>query len=252
MKAKELEKFGLTEGESRVYLALLKIGKSTIGGIIKEANVSNSKVYEILDRLNKKGLVGVVTKNNRKSFEAKSPDILKQNLLEQEEAMEEKKKELNNLLPKLKGIYASNEFKQEAEILQGIKGIKTFDEAMLNGVSKGETIYIIGSSKDAAESLEGYFVDWQKRRIKKGVKLKILYTQDAKDFAEKRAKLKFTEVRILPKQIVTPVAIDLANDLVGTFVFGQTPFCFSIKNQKIADNYKNYFELLWKISKEIG
>jgi sugar-specific transcriptional regulator TrmB len=69
MEANELEKFGLTEGESRVYLALLKIGKSTIGDIIKEAQVSNSKVYDILDRLNKKGLIGVVTENNKKTYE---------------------------------------------------------------------------------------------------------------------------------------------------------------------------------------
>ena len=68
MNSKILEKFGLTEGESKVYLALLKIGKSTIGDIVKEANVSNSKVYDILDRLNKKGLIGIVTENNRKSF----------------------------------------------------------------------------------------------------------------------------------------------------------------------------------------
>ena len=54
-----LEKIGLTKGESKVYLALLRIGKSNIGPIIKEAKVSNSKVYDILDRLAQKGLVGV-------------------------------------------------------------------------------------------------------------------------------------------------------------------------------------------------
>ena len=166
--------------------------------------------------------------------------------------MKEKKNELDILLPELKEIYSSNEFQQEAENLQGIKEIKSFDKRMLSKVSKGDTIYILGSSKDAAESLEGYFVDWQKRRIKKGIKLKILYTNDAKEFAVKRAKLKLTNVRILPKQITTPVAIDIAKDLVGTFVFGQNPFCFSIKNQKIAENYKNYFELLWKISKPLN
>ena len=49
-----LEEIGLTEGENKVYLALLKLGSSTIGRIIKEAQVSNSKIYDILDRLNKK------------------------------------------------------------------------------------------------------------------------------------------------------------------------------------------------------
>lgn len=65
---------------------------------------------------------------------------------------------------------------------------------------------------------------------------------------QKRETLKLTEVKLLPKEITTPVAIDIANDMVGTFVFGNNPFCFSIKNREIADNYKNYFELLWKVS----
>jgi HTH-type transcriptional regulator, sugar sensing transcriptional regulator len=249
MEIRSLEKFGLTKGESKVYLALLKIGKSTIGNIIKEARVSNSKIYDILDRLNKKGLIGIVIENNRKSFEAKSPEMLKEDLQEQEEDIKNKKEEFDELLPELKTIYETHDVKQEAEVLQGLRGIKSFDEEMLNKSLKGDTIYILGSSKEAGESLEAYFLDWQKRRIKKGVKIKALYTRDALEFAKKREKMKLTEIRILPPKITTPVAIDIAGDMVGTFVFGKGPFCFSIKNQKVADNYRNYFELLWAISK---
>jgi sugar-specific transcriptional regulator TrmB len=53
MKTSDLVPLGLTEGESKVYLALLRTGPSTIGRIIKEARVSNSKIYDILDRLKK-------------------------------------------------------------------------------------------------------------------------------------------------------------------------------------------------------
>jgi len=251
MNPKQLERFGLTIGESKVYLALLKFGKSTIGQIIKEAKVSNAKVYEILDRLNKKGLVGIVTENNKKSFEAKSPEILKENLNDQEQEIKEKKKELQEILPILNNTFKSNAIIQEAEILKGIKGIKQFDEETLKIPLGNNNIYIIGSSKTAGEQLETYFIDWQKRRIKKKINLKILYTEDAKDFAKKRIKLKLTKVKILPKEITAPVAINIAGDKVGTFVFGENPLCFSIKNKEIADNYKNYFSLLWKISKKI-
>ena len=78
MNPGSLENIGLTEGESKVYLALLRMRVSTIGNIIKEARVSNSKVYNILDRLSKKGLVGTVIIKNKRHFEAKDPSRLKE------------------------------------------------------------------------------------------------------------------------------------------------------------------------------
>ena len=121
---------------------------------------------------------------------------------------------------------------------------------MLNESSKGDTIYILGSSLKAHEKLEAYFLDWQKRRVKKGTKLKILYNHDAKKFGKIRSKIKLTEVRYLPKNIITPVSIDIAGNLVGTMVFTDNPLCFSIKNNEVADNYRTYFELLWKQAKK--
>ena len=46
-----LEKLGLTKGEIKVYLALNKLGESSIGPIGKESKVSKSKMYDILDKL---------------------------------------------------------------------------------------------------------------------------------------------------------------------------------------------------------
>ena len=73
MEEINLQEIGLTEGEGKVYLSLLSLGISTSGKIIKDSQVSNSKIYDILDRLNKKGLVGISLKNNVKHFEAKNP-----------------------------------------------------------------------------------------------------------------------------------------------------------------------------------
>ena len=53
---------GLTEGESKVYLALLKLDSSTSGPIIEESGVANSIIYRILDSLSEKGLVSYIIK----------------------------------------------------------------------------------------------------------------------------------------------------------------------------------------------
>ncbi|MAH07620.1 hypothetical protein CMI38_05225 [Candidatus Pacearchaeota archaeon] len=242
-----LEKIGLTNAESRVYLTLLRIGKSTIGDIIKEANVSNSKVYDILDRLNKKGLVGITKENNGRTFEAKNPSRLK-------DLIETKKNEINDveeILPELDEISKFAEPTQEAEILQGVSGIKTFTEDILEKLDKDDTFYILGAPKESNEFLAPYFKEWHKKRIKKGIKCKILYNHDfSKEWVEMRKKSPLTEVKILPKIIRTPVLVDISKDQVATILFGDKPQCIVIKNKKIAESYIAYFNMLWKMSKK--
>ena len=63
-----LRKVGLTDGESKVYLALLELGSSTTGPIVKEADIAKSIVYQILDRLIQKGLVSYIVKEKTKYF----------------------------------------------------------------------------------------------------------------------------------------------------------------------------------------
>jgi|TARA_Y100000310_G_scaffold51278_2_gene47281 sugar-specific transcriptional regulator TrmB len=249
MNPGSLENIGLTEGESKVYLALLRMRVSTIGNIIKEARVSNSKVYNILDRLSKKGLVGTVIIKNKRHFEAKDPSRLKEFIKLEEKKIIEKKGEINELMPKLQETFKQAEPAQEAEILQGINGIKTFTEMILKNLEKEDTFYILGAPKEATELLGPYFKEWHKERAKKGVDCKILYNWDSKERAEKIEEIPKTEVRFLPKEMKTPALIDIGKGYVATILFGERPICFVIKNRKIAESYESYFKLLWKISK---
>ena len=73
MNADLFRKIGLTEGETKVYFALLKLGEATIGNIGKESKVSKSKLYDILDKLIARGLVGHVIKNKVRHFAANNP-----------------------------------------------------------------------------------------------------------------------------------------------------------------------------------
>ena len=51
MDMKILQDIGLSEGETKVYLALLRLGATKTGALAANAGVSSSKVYKILDRL---------------------------------------------------------------------------------------------------------------------------------------------------------------------------------------------------------
>ena len=89
MNLEVLRELGLTEGEIKVYLALIGLGEVTSGPIVKEARVSLSKVYQILDRLSKKGLVAHILKNNTKYFKAADPNRLLVYLNEKQDSLKQ-------------------------------------------------------------------------------------------------------------------------------------------------------------------
>lgn len=48
---KQLQKLGFSDNEAKVYLALLEIGFTTTGAVIKKTGLHRNIVYETLDKL---------------------------------------------------------------------------------------------------------------------------------------------------------------------------------------------------------
>ena len=249
---KILEQIRLTHGEAKVYLALLELGSSTVSPIAKNANVSISKIYTLLEGLIKKGLVSSIVKNKIKHFNVANPKRIIDFLEEKKRKIEEEENEVKKKLPALKSKLAQAKKKPVAEVYEGVKGIKTFFEEMLLEVEKGDTIYALGIPREVSVKYGNYFFhNWSKRRVQKKVKSKIIYNFDAKDVGKLRAKLKLTEIKYFPKEIRTPAWINIYKDVVATTYMMENNFvCIVIRNKNIAKSYLTYFNYLWRISKK--
>ena len=94
MNTEVLEQLGLTEAESKVYLALLELGSSQAGKITSKTGIHRRTVYDSIERLIEKGLVSFISQNNIKFFESVDP----QQLLE---ILKEKQDNLKQILPQL-------------------------------------------------------------------------------------------------------------------------------------------------------
>lgn len=98
-----LEKIGLTAGEIQVYETLIDLGLSRTGKITQKAGIASSKVYEVLQRLMKKGLANYVVKNGVRYYDATPPERLIDFLEERREELEDAQKaigEFCHLLPR--------------------------------------------------------------------------------------------------------------------------------------------------------
>lgn len=249
MNTQILEEIGLTKTEIKIYLSLLKLGQSTTTKIVKDAKIYASKVYEFLDKLIQKGLVSYVIKSNKKHFSATEPEFLKEFLKEKQREIQEQQKEISNILPQLKAIKKSGEDTIQSEIYEGLRGVKSVYEKIISTLQKGETQYIIGAPRIANELIEGFLLDWHKRRIKKGIKCKYIYDSDVRDYGRIREEMPLTKVRYLPKKIASPVWIEIFKDnIVIGHIKGKNAVLFLIKDKEIVQGYLNYFDLIWKSS----
>src|SRR3989344_9555172 len=155
-----LTDIGLTKSEISVYFALLELGSSSTGPIIKKANIASGKAYLILDKLIIKGLVTHVIKSGTKYYQAKDPERLLDYLKEKEQELKQKESKLKEILPKIKEKYEQEKYKHLAEVYEGIKGFKTFYDWTLKELKKGDFIDIMGVPREANEKFQAYLLDW--------------------------------------------------------------------------------------------
>jgi len=243
------EKMGLSAGESKVYSSLLKLGESTITPLTSDANVTKSKIYDILEKLIKKGLVGYSIKQNVKHFFVNDPRKIIDYLTQKEDEIKSNKEEIEKILPSLIAQRNSASSERVAEIYQGYNGMKTIREELMQTYSKGETLLVLGAPRIANDKWEGWLLEFHKERIKRGINMKIIYNWDAKDYGKVRTKMKLTEVKYFQEGINAPNWIDVFPEAVMITVIVGEPISFVIRSKEIADSFRSYFDIMWRQAK---
>ncbi len=244
-----LKDIGLTGGEIKVYRTLLGLGESTTGPIVDESGVSVSKVYGILNRLAKKGLVSHIIKGKTKHFRAADPERMLDYFKEKEKLLEEERMELARIVPLLKQQAGTLLTEETAQVFEGMRGIQTARERSLKVMKKGDEMWIIGIAKTPYDKLLGYFRDFHKRRAKKGVKCYFLYNDYARDFGKISKSYPLSQIRYMPMGVITHAWIEVYMDTVTIGINYGKSFSIVIINQEVANSFKSYAKLLWSISR---
>jgi len=240
-----MEELGFRKNEEKIYKYLLKKGSTTTGSIIKETKIANSRVYESLNTLIKKGLVTYTIQKDGKHFKAETPEKLR-------ELEEERKKKVEKKIKELKQIEETIETPTTSAVYEGFEGFKTAFKKMIDDCPTKETIKAIGFSRSeyAHKSLSVFLDNINAKAISKKIKFKLILDETGKkDWSEESLKSEALEVRHMPKGFISPAATDVVGDYVYTFLWEEKPHVFMIKNKQIAKSFEKYFEFLWKTAK---
>lgn len=245
----DLINLGLTEGEAKVYVALLQTGSSTVGPIVKASSVASSNIYEILERLIEKGIVSFVIKSKTKYFQAAPPTNIGDYINKRKAELDRETELFQAILPDLKKITA--EQSNYAEVFVGIKGLRTAYEKLLYGAKRGSTLQFLyhpppGKISEFADSF--YLKYYDASMLHLGLKtIGICPTSYRKSRYAKESVL--ANMRYVDFPI--PMNIDILGDkvLVTSWGDSKTTVGILIETPRIADQFRKYFYAMWGTTK---
>lgn len=231
-----LKSIGMSEGEIKVYLALLKLGSIQVSKIKEETGLHRTTIYDFIEKLQNKGLISYVIQNNIKFFKAAEPDKLF-------DIIKEKQEKVRSIMKHLKTLSQHQEEEIEVEIYKGKEGFKT----VLNDMLRAKTEKV-GFGIDESHFKKKYPIlmkQYFKKEEKLGIKERILTSEKTK-FIFKRKNITY---RFVPEEYFSPTPTIIYGNKVYIHILDKKRIIL-IKSKVLTNSYKKHFEMLWKIAKK--
>lgn len=241
----DLQKLGLNEKESKVYLAALELGYAPVQNIAKKSGINRATAYFIIDGLIKRGLITQIEKDKKTFFAAEDPHGLGAIIDRKVKEAEELKSIFKEILPQLESVYNLSAEKPLIRYYEGFDGLKVMRSEFLQ-VAINE---VLGFT--ALDPLFKHFPtheeDHTKKRIEKGIKSRVVYTRQAGPI-EGATNLKLLrEARFVPREkfkFTSDISI-YGNRVSMTFLKEKLGGVI-IESQELADMMRAIFELAWE------
>ncbi len=239
---KILNDIGLTKSEALVYERLLQLGENSIGTIQKSLGIHPQIVYRTIESLNKKGLVVLLTKKNKKYVSPEHPrkleEIEKERMLKLKEAIPE----LLHLMKPQKGAIVKTSI--------GFEAIRSFRRKAIDELKRNDSLLVIGGSAERFYGVmgEGY-KEVEEKRIKKKIFKKLIAFPTEREKFNKDPYRLYTDFRYFSSSHPTTSSINIFGNNVGIIIWSTEPILLHIKNEEIATSYRHYFEELWSSSR---
>ncbi len=232
-----LEEFGLENKEAELYLILLKNGHSTASELSKKTSILRQSVYDILDKMVSKGIVGHSTTKNVKVFYAIDPKVLLQ-------MAENKKKLLMEAMPEFSEIALNSKASLNVKTFVGGKGLKSIWDDML--VVCKDTYFIIDYDVFGELFKELFIQNFIAKRVEKGFWHNVIFTsKTTPKIYEKSEPKRLRRVKYLTNLKGFKSTIFFYGDKAGFFTTGTPPAGIIIENKEVVDSIKSVFNFLW-------
>jgi len=236
-----LKDLGMTQNEIEIYLTLLNSGELSVNEIGTKSGLHRQVCYDALDRLLEKGFVSYIVKNNKKFFKSLNPEKII-------DYLDEKKNEINSVLPQLTSMFKAEKQETEVELIKGKNVLRTiYNDIIRTLKEKKETLYAMGIEETKFLEFDEIAIKQYMNKLRKNkLKEKLLSKQSAKTFFKGPQ----SEYRLIPDHLFNPNPTHIYGDKVAIIIWGRPVYGIIMKSKQVADANRKYFQMLWKIAKK--
>lgn len=214
------------DNEEEIYTFLLRKGVHTVNQLSKMISIDRRTLYDILRRMEKRGLV---VKNAEKvsKYSANSPEIISYDI-------NQKINELKKIRKDASTIETNN-----ISVYEGAPGVKTIISEIIENRLPHYAYGLVDDFLKVLPSQVQIFVD---RLSKLNLPEEIIYNNDYEIKKVKNGKYKQLPVEKLP-----PYPTVIYRNTVAMLVSKPSPKVIIIRSKNAEKEHLNYFRSLWKL-----
>lgn len=239
MTSIDLSSFGFDRKDEVVYTALLELGEANISALVKKSGIKRTTVYAVVETLHQKGLIGISKKKKRTFYFAEDPRILKKQL-------GEKLQKLEQVLPELLSVMNVLSRKPKIRYYEGKSGIQQVYKDTLQYPDQELLGWVSNEALKAFDSdfLYNYYLP---KRLEKKIWVRVIAadTPEMRTYQEEDIhSLRKTRL-VSKKDFPFDVEVNLYGKRNIALMSFEEGFGIIIESEKLWKTLKSVFEMSW-------
>ena len=244
MELENLKELDLSDGQVKVYSAVLEIGTANLNSIHEKTGIERRNIYDILNKLIERGLISYIIEKGKRTYQCTHPNKILEEIRTKQLAL----KKLEQEMPQIKGLFDLSKPEIKAEVYRGNESMK----ALLNEVLEYPSSYWIGGNSGVENtSLKNWFKHWMQIRVEKRCKMYDLvdygtYLEGLKPQDKMQHKKNYYFYQSLPKELKSPMVILIFGNKIAQILWSEQSIAFVLESAEIKESFMKYFHYFRK------
>jgi len=239
MKTFDLQQLDLPKNSTLVLKALLETEESKANDLVKKLGVHRHLVYEALNDLERRGLIKRLVRNEVFYFRLLTGEPLVSEAAKKYEVAVEIARKIRN---------SKKRPESTVTFFEGVEGVNSFTEFVLK---QNQDLFVLGANTRFRLFFPEIFDLWNEKRQQKKIHFKVLVPKDIP--TEYLKNVEGLQYRRYDGRLF-PGVIWIFGDYLAHIVWNtkQNTEIIMLHQPTIAEQHRDLFETIWKLSKKIS
>ena len=243
---KQLKQFGLSEIESTIYLLLVHLGDLPVSLIARKGHLKRTNLYNILEKLEKNGIINEYNKGNVRYFRACEPQkfiALQEN---KKKKIDENILQFQRVLPLLQSMKSPLARTPQVRFYKGEEEIERLLDETLSNYSFEAYFNPAAAYAVFKEMIKKFLVIQKKKHIK--IRELVAASKETKNYVS-AIQNPYHQWKILPKKY--PFFSDniIYGNNIAFISYLDEPIGVVIESEDIVRTYRTVFNIMWDATK---